>query len=250
MQKWNIKGLIICHALVVFLLGTFLWHETKVHFWDKLDQFFFRLLNDTLESSQNWRLFWAFANHRYADWLEDVIIAAFFAIHIRQSQKELRFRKASQLVFCIFYIAAILYFINRMLFRIYLQIPRESPTLALDGGIRLSDYISWLNIKDDSLKSFPGDHATTAILFAASFYFFAPRRLGIIACIYGAFLCLPRLITGAHWLSDVVVGSGSIALFFLGWAFCSPLHIWFTDKLEKMLRFFSKLRRNTYAKES
>ena len=31
-------------------------------------------------------------------------------------------------------------------------------------------------------------------------------------------------ITGAHWLSDVIVGSGSIALICLSWLFCTP---WF-----------------------
>jgi membrane-associated phospholipid phosphatase len=34
---------------------------------------------------------------------------------------------------------------------------------------------------------------------------------------------MPRLITGAHWLSDVLVGSGGIVLFFLSIAFCTPL---------------------------
>jgi membrane-associated phospholipid phosphatase len=90
-----------------------------------------------------------------------------------------------------------------------------------------------MSIKDGSSKSFPGDHGTTALLFAASFTYLAGWRLGLLACFYAAFLCLPRLITGAHWLSDIVVGSGSITLFFMAWAIYTPLFKRVTELFSK-----------------
>jgi len=47
------------------------------------------------------------------------------------------------------------------------------------------------------------------------------------------------LITGAHWLSDVLVGSGTITIVTLSWAFCTPLFTRFVDSCE---RFFTRLR--------
>src|SRR6185369_8486193 len=114
--------------------------------------------------------------------------------------------------------AATIYFINRKLFSSYLIIPRTSPTRVVEDSIRLSEMVPWLHVKDGSARSFPGDHGTTALLFSASYTILAGWRLGIIALLYGAFLCLTRLITGAHWLSDVIVGSGCIAIFVLSWA--------------------------------
>ncbi len=35
---------------------------------------------------------------------------------------------------------------------------------------------------------------------------------------------MPRLIAGAHWFSDVVIGSGCIVLFFAGWGLFTPFH--------------------------
>ena len=58
--------------------------------------------------------------------------------------------------------------------------------------------------------------------FAASFSYLAGWRFAIAAWLYAGFF-IPRLITGAHWLSDVVMGSGGITLFFLSIAFCTPL---------------------------
>jgi membrane-associated phospholipid phosphatase len=71
-------------------------------------------------------------------------------------------------------------------------------------------------------------------------YFFAGRRLGAYALFYSVFRVLPRLIVGAHWFSDVVVGSGCLALFFLSWTLCTPLHTWIIDRIEKFLTLWRK----------
>ena len=120
------------------------------------------------------------------------------------------------------------------------MIYRDSPTLVVENCVRLSEKISWMRIKDDSNKCFPADHATTAILFAATYAFYAGRRLGTAACAYAVFLCMPRMIVGAHWLSDVIIGSGSIALVLLSWAFCTPMHVFCIEKIETFFTFFRK----------
>lgn len=234
-KKWKWKTLLFCHVLVTVMLTTLFLPSTK-GFWEVIDVAFFKFVNGSLEGRPNWQVFWALANHKLADWVEDLCVLIFFFIYVKQAVRSLRPRKIAELLFCVLYIGAIIYFVNRMLFRENLSIPRLSPTLVVDSSVRLSEHIPWLHIKDDSSKSFPGDHGTTALLFAASFTYLAGWRLGILASLYAAFLCMPRLITGAHWFSDVIVGSGSITLLFLGWAFCTPLFQTCVNGLERFFK--------------
>ncbi len=67
---WNIKKLLVCHLLIALLAGTWCLPQTRP-LWDALDVFLFRALNNTLPGHPHWQCFWALANHRYADWVED-----------------------------------------------------------------------------------------------------------------------------------------------------------------------------------
>ena len=243
-KPFRFKILLLWHIIAAVLFASLFWPVTKVY-WEMVDIAFFKMINSTLRNHPNWQLFWACANHKLADWVEDLCILCFFIAYVRRSHKNLRKRKIAELVFCILYIGAIIYFINRTLFRENLCIPRPSPTLVVDGSVRLSEEIPWMSIKDDSSYSFPGDHGTTALLFAASFFYLAGPRLGLLAILYGAFLCMPRLITGAHWLSDVIVGSGTITIVFLSWAFCTPMFSRFTDYCERFFTWIGKLKLRT-----
>jgi membrane-associated phospholipid phosphatase len=238
-RKWKLKKLLLCHMIVALLIATFFWPLTKV-FWEKLDVLFFQTINATLKGNPNWQLFWACANHKIADWVEDVCLVTFWVIYIRSKIPSQRARGVAELLFCVLYIAAIIFFVNQLVFRETLQIPRDSPTSMFDSAVKLSREINWMKIKDHSSTSFPGDHGTTALLFAASFTFFAGWRFGLVAWGYALFLCLPRLITGAHWLSDVILGSGSIALLFLGWAFYSPFSQRIIDGIEKGISWIKR----------
>jgi len=236
---WKLKILLLCHSIGAILFITLFLPATK-SVWESIDIAFFKMINSTLKDRPNWQLFWALANHKLADWVEDLCILAFFILHVRAAHKSLRKRKIFELIFCVLYIGAIIYCVNKMFFREHLDLPRLSPTLTVDDSVRLSQEIPWMKIKDDSSKSFPGDHGTTALLFAASFAYLANWRLGILASLYAAFLCMPRLITGAHWLSDIIVGSGTITLIFLSWAFCTPLLSKFTHACERLFNWIPR----------
>jgi membrane-associated phospholipid phosphatase len=135
-----------------------------------------------------------------------------------------------------------LYGVNKVLFREHLKIPRASPSLVVTPCIRVSENIPWLKTKEKAGSSFPGDHATTVIFFAVSYTFFTGRRLGYYALAYAILRTLPRLIIGAHWFTDVFVGSGTIVLLFSSWALCTPFHFWVTSWIESFLKIFSYRR--------
>ncbi len=230
-MRW--KGFFLCHILLALLILSFLtpWSRSL---WNQLDIFIFKLFNHSLHSSDHWKTFWALANHRYADWVEDIFVLSFYAISIFKTDKLQRMRRTFQFIFCVLYIALTIILINRLCFRDLLALRRFSPTLSLDSSVRLSEELPWLDIKDETTKSFPGDHATSALLFALSYAFISGKRGGSIAICYAIFLCLPRLFAGAHWFSDIAVGAGSIVLFSFAWGFCTPLQ-------EKMTLFIENL---------
>jgi len=235
---WRLLPLLICHILIFLLLGSLLYPYTKT-LWTTLDVGFFRSMNAPLEHSHGLRVLWALANHRLADWLEDLIFLVLCIAAIRKLPKDQKGMRIAQFVFSGLFISAIILLINRFLCRDLLRLRRASPTLVVSGAIYLSDFITWIPIKIDSSKSFPGDHATTAILFTCMYAYFVRGRLAILAILYGIFLCLPRLATGAHWLSDIIVGSGCIALFALSWAFFTPFADRCTKKISALFRLVS-----------
>jgi len=238
-KTWNWKKLIICHILIAFLLITFFWPSTRTY-WESLDIAFFRLINETLRDSTFLQNFWALANHKKADWLEDICIFAFFYSWIRSRPKSERPLRAAEFIFCILYSAMVILLVNHLVFRQLVEVFRASPSIALEDTIRLSKKLRWLSIKDSSPKCFPADHGTTAILFAALHGFFTNRKRAVLGWLYAAFLCMPRMITGAHWLSDIIVGSGSIVLFFLSWGLFTPIRYYAVNGLQKILFSFRK----------
>jgi len=220
--------------MIVLMVVTFLLPFTRTA-WDTVDCAFFKTLNGTLKNHVSLQMFWALANHKLTDWVHDLIFLALITASVFSVPREERLKKISQFIFLGLYIACILFFINRLIFRKHFHFERLSPTLTFLDSIRLSREITSIKLKDASPQSFPGDHGTTALLFAAGYAFYANRKLATLGWIYGIFICLPRLITGAHWLSDVVIGSGSIALLFLGWAFYSPFGSKMSHLIERSL---------------
>ena len=221
-QVWNRKMLVLIHIWIAVSLYT-LFHPTTHSFWQKIDDVTFQALNQTLSWGKGWQIFWALANHKIADWVEDIVILIFFWLYIRSGSKEEKTYRISQMLLMIFISAFVIFFVNKTLLRDNVDIIRLSPTLVTANSIKLSEHITWLKIKDGSNRSFPGDHATTALLFGLTFVFLGSKKLKTLAALYAIFLCLPRMILGAHWVTDVLIGSGAIVLFFLSWLYFTPL---------------------------
>ncbi len=233
---WNAFGLLLFLSTVLPLTTTA---------WAWIDTSFFHLLNAPLRQNEPLRIFWALANHKLADWLEDLFILGFYIAAVYKAPREKRLKRSAQLFCCILWTALTIILINRVLCKDILRLRRPSPTLVLPSAVYLSDFISWIQVKAHSSKSFPGDHATTAMMFACSYAYLIRGKLAISALIYGAFLCLPRLAVGAHWLSDIVVGSGCIALISLSWLFFTPIGAKLFSLTEK---FFGKI--HSFSKSS
>lgn len=245
-MKW--KPFLISFALIAFLWASFLTPWTKP-LWEMVDVNAFKFLNSQLLSTKLLQYFWAALNHKYMDLVEDLLFLLFFIGGIKAAPSSMKRRKCAQFLSCILLAGAIIFFINRQFLRYYTPFPRQSPSLVVTPCIRITEEIPWKYVKDETDASFPGDHATTLLLFGLLYSAFAPRKLAISSWIYVGFRTLPRLILGAHWISDVVVGSVSISLFFVSCFLYTPLGIMVVDSIEKILHFGQKrIHRGTQEK--
>ncbi len=238
----NWKALLYCHLAAALLLASFFWPPT-FSYWSALDVAFFKFLNSSLIDNPKWQLFWACLNHKTADWIEDGIFLFFCIFAVIKTSPELRFKRSAQFIFCILLAIPVIYLANRIICRELIDVFRMSPSLIVTPCVRLSQEIPWMKIKDSTHSCFPGGHAVTLLFFTTFYVFFAGRKLGYYAIGYALFRCLPRMIVGAHWLSDVLVGSTSVVLLSLSWALCTPFHVWATYYIELALRrVFTKRR--------
>lgn len=245
-MRW--KPLLFSFTIILLLWASFLSPWT-MPLWNLIDTATFKILNSMLDGSRLLQYFWALINHKRMDLVEDLIFLLFFIWGIYVAPKALCWKRTFQFFFSILLTAAVIFFINRGLFETTFFIPRESPSLVVTPCVRITQEVSWKGIKDETIASFPGDHATTLLLFGLLYSAFVPRRLSTTAWVYITLRTLPRLVVGAHWLSDIAVGSLSIALFFSACFLYTPVEVWLTDlfersrlKIKKFTALFSKMK--------
>lgn len=214
-KQWDFEKIMKNISISILIILSFFLPHTRA-LWNELDNIFFFLLNKTLLLGKPIQYFWAYFNSSIADRMQDIVfVFAFIYIYLK-SPKEKKRDVIFNLFFTALAIFLTIFFINRGIFKVW-KVHRESPTLIFDSAIRLSKLITDMKVKDISHHSFPADHATTAILLTSLYYRFSTSRIRYPLTVYALFLCLPRMVTGAHWLSDALVGSVPIVL--ISWAF-------------------------------
>ncbi|MCF7852708.1 MAG: phosphatase PAP2 family protein [Simkaniaceae bacterium] len=232
---WKFKSIFKVHLMIFLLFATWLSPYTRP-LWDKLDHWTFVALNHWIENSSFWQTFWAMANHKYADWLFDAFILLFVGSYIVKAPKHLKLRRVAEVLFCIIITAATIILINRLIFKDWIVIPRKSPSLVTPMSALLNEIIPWMHIKTSARFSFPGDHGTTALMFICMMNLLLDKPKALLATLVGIFFILPRLIVGAHWLTDIIIGSLSISLFTIAWTFFTPLYHVVVSKLESWMQ--------------
>ncbi|MBP9841742.1 MAG: phosphatase PAP2 family protein [Simkaniaceae bacterium] len=216
------KRLIISHLIVASLLISW-W--VFPGFWEMIDIATFRLCHRCVETNPFWQRFWAIlSNHRF-DWIHDVVFFAFFAPYLFLGNNKRK--KALSLIVGVVFTGFVIFSVNKMFFPKVLSYERYSPTMVFEDTLRLKSVVKDISFKDRSTNSYPGDHATTAVFFAYfSFYFLGWRR-ALFCTAYAIFFCMPRLVAGAHWFTDIVMGSFPIAVlslsYFIGFGFFNRL---------------------------
>lgn len=211
-------------SLALVILASWLLPESRA-IWDQLDRAAFLLLNGSLEpndASNNWNRLWAIMNSRIVDVFTLILMLSVLlanGITFKQNQALMG------LTGFILILALWLILRESLLDNLINMIGwnRASPSLQIESTIRLSKLFPTLSPKDATAHGFPGDHAAVLFLWLSYSLHFVKNRWSFFIGIMTIFLTLPRLISGAHWLTDVFVGSTVITCVVLALGIYTPL---------------------------
>ncbi|MGY3869049.1 hypothetical protein ACW5W4_05825 [Aeromonas crassostreae] len=199
--------------------------------WARWDMGIFRGFNVLLAEPGPWRLFMAITNHRLFDLVSLSCMVGMLLTLFLRSDGQGRARWVAMGLLMV--VTALL--LNRIGHLIPLE--RPSPTLSMPGALRLTTLIDFPT-KDASSDSFPGDHGLMLMIFATFMLRFAPRWMGWAACAMVVLFTLPRIMVGAHWFTDIYMGSLSISLIMLPWLLLTPLCervlAWLTPQVDRL----------------
>jgi membrane-associated phospholipid phosphatase len=188
--------------------------------WDALDHAVFSALNPSLANPGLWQSFWAVANWRPFDLVAAAIIFSFVLSWLRAEHADrVRSGLASFLAFCL------LLLLGKACEHLLLDFTgyrRASPTLVFPDAVRLSEIVAWISVKDRGSTTFPGDHAFVIFATAGFLWICAGRNKGILALLALVPFTLPRVVAGAHWMTDILVGGGTMALLLLSLGYATP----------------------------
>ncbi len=212
---------LLCNILAFLIFFSWLNAHSKLY-WDLVDYQAVEFLNGSLGQSANfWNAMWAVLNVRITDFVPLFFILTFFYFD------NILFKKGQRLIGLIRFVSLlVLMLIVREGVNFYIDynhLNRKSPSLTLEAVIRLSEIYPNINLKDASSNSFPGDHAAILLTWFGYCLFFARNTWSLLAVFLVVFFSLPRLIAGAHWLSDILVGGAGIAFITLAFGLYTPL---------------------------
>lgn len=232
MQDLKLKWLFFWWAMACFWFASWLSPSTRA-LWDSLDQALFFALNGLVANESLWQDFWAFTNWRPFDTIGGGLIILIAMSWVYSLPRHKRLQALSSMAVLLFIILVTRFSTAFILYLTDYQ--RTSPSLVLTPSYRLSELVTWVYAKDYHNDCFPGDHGYVVITCIVFFFIKAGRRWGSVSLILLPFI-LPRLVSGAHWATDILIGSVTMALVSLPLLLATPLYRWITSLTGKALK--------------
>lgn len=170
----------------------------------QLDEQVFSWLNYTLLDSPFWQAFWGYLNHPHETWLNVVVMACLNILAIFMLPKPQR-KRATILVIYFWAFFEIALLATNKIFTGLLAIHRDSPSIVVQPWVVLSETLNIPSIKVYSHNSFPAGHTFVAVFWALFTNLYTQKKwFKYLIILTVLLLILPRLFSGAHWLSDVI----------------------------------------------
>jgi membrane-associated phospholipid phosphatase len=241
-DQWRTRPLVACHLVALLLLASWLWAPSRA-VWDTFDLQLFAWLNDPVHNAGLWAQTWAIGSMRPVDLgvgvlMLLVMLKADVVFSAAQVRKALYAFLATLIVMLLFRVA----FADLVKL---MDWQRPSPSLVVDGAARLTElFPTWeerWDMKDSASRSFPGDHASVLLIWAMFMSFFARSWRVLLIWSMALIFTLPRLVAGAHWGSDALVGGLFLALLGLAWSCFTPFAYRASEWLETLTRPLTRL---------
>ncbi|KAA8995259.1 phosphatase PAP2 family protein [Affinibrenneria salicis] len=219
MQRKNLFYIIVLNALGLALFLSWYWQQ-RHGFWFALDSQIFRYFNQHLLSSPSFLRLVAITNNRAFDGcalLSMGLIYLRFYLRAAPPERRRLLLIGVTMLLC----GTVLNQLGHLL-----PVKHTSPTLFFEHVNRVGQ-LTGIPTKDASSDSFPGDHGMMLMVFAAFMLRYFTRGAFLLGVLIVIVFSLPRLMIGAHWFTDIAVGSLSVVLVGLSWCLLTPL----SDKL-------------------
>ena len=206
---------IVCCNLFGFALF-FSWYLPTNHgFWAAPDASVFFYFNRLLATHDGFATMVALTNHRLFDGVALLAMGLLYLTYFLKADRENRRRMLAMGILMLLVGTALQLIGNG------LSIHRQSPTLFFDQAVRVCALIG-IKCKDASGDSFPGDHGMMMMIFSLFMLRYFSWRPFVIAVLIMIVCALPRLMSGAHWFSDIAVGAVSFVSIALSWLLLTP----------------------------
>lgn len=215
---WQPNKLMLFFCLITVLVVSWVTEQTG-SLWLHLDTIAFNFCNQFLAAGRTIQVLFAYMNQPWFDWFSIVLLASpcFIPglVFPREHYKEN--------LYCLLFAIFIAYMI-KFVWVWVIAFERVSPSLILDIDYVLPNLVPDIrHVKFMSKNSFPADHGAIILTWMIMLLRYAKPYWRYIAVIIAVTLSLPRLVSGAHWLSDILVGGLSVALLSLALVWYTPL---------------------------
>lgn len=227
MARRNLPWIILFNILGIALFLS--WYLPTNHgFWFPIDSSIFFFFNEHLATNRTFLYLVAYTNNRAFD---AIALLSMGLLYLSFFVKRDGYGKRRMLILgiVILFTAVILNQLGHLL-----PVQRASPTHFFENINRVGE-LTGINTKDSSRDSFPGDHGMMLIIFAVFMLRYFTVRSFIIALGIFVIFILPRIMIGAHWFSDIAVGSLSVVLVGLSWWLLTPASDVLLNLLDKHL---------------
>lgn len=218
MSSKNWLYIILCNIAGIALFLS--WYLPPGHgFWFAADKSIFYYFNHMVAASKPFLYFVAFTNFRAFDAVAFVFMLLIFLHYFRRQDAQGKRRMLCMGLAMLISIVLVKLADSRM------DIDRLSASAYFESIHEPVNFISKMtgwHVKDRSNTSFPGDHGMMLLIFTSFMWRYFGRR-ALASCLFVFVLfSLPRIMSGAHWFTDVAVGSLSIVLVVMSWMLLSP----------------------------
>ncbi len=220
------------------LLGVLLFyswfHADANSFWPVVDKNVFFTFNHLLGENEAFRYLVAFTNLRFFDVFGFLAMAMVFLFHFLKHDKDYR-----RFMICMGITMLVTAVIAKQV-AMTLDFDRPSPTLhfsALGENVLYVSKLTEWPAKDWSKSCFPGDHGMCLIIFCVYMLRYFGLKSFLAGLLITVLFSLPRVMSGAHWVSDIAVGAVTVNLVVLSWILLTPVSDFIIASLMKLLRW-------------
>lgn len=200
----NIKNnLIVSHVSFIILFCIGYWSLINLGSVIFDNQIFYTL-NQSITLNKIWTYFWAGLNHKYERKI-NIIIGFIFNIYIILREKDPKKKREIFYSFFFFFLFFEIFFVlNNLFWFDYLHVRRYSPTVVLEPSIRISELMGSNAYKDYSHICFPSGHAIAFGCWGLFTAYLTKGKTRLLALFMALLFSVPRVVSGAHWASDVI----------------------------------------------